>query len=311
MAGMAMGDQPKPAMSMPGMNMPGLAMTGMPSKPAPAPMQMGEGPDLNDYDFDAYLANDLTLADPEVIRTERGGRVRLRVVNAAASTSFWLDLGAAEGTVIAVDGIPIKPVTGRRFPMSEAQRLDIMVEVKPGQTLPILAQRVGDRARTGIILAAPGATVLKLSDLAETEAGGLDLSLEGRITALESLSARPVDARLRVVLTGTMSPYAWRLNGRGWTDREPLRVSQGQRVLMDIVNETQMAHPMHLHGHVFQVVGLGGKAINGAMRDVIQVLPKATVTIAFDADNPGKWLFHCHNMLHMETGMITELDYRA
>src|SRR5882724_10241458 len=68
--------------------------------------------DLNDIDYDAFLANDRTLADPEVIRTEPGGRVRLRLINAASSTQFWIDLGALAGTVVAADGHPVRPVRG-------------------------------------------------------------------------------------------------------------------------------------------------------------------------------------------------------
>ena len=310
MGGMAM---PAPASpTMPGMAaMPGMAMG--PAKPDAGGMKMGDGdkPDLNDFDFDAYLANDRTLSDPEIIRTERGGKVLLRVINAAASTSFWLDLGEIDGSVIAVDGSPVTPVAGRRFPISEAQRLDILLEVKAGSVVPIIAQRVGDRARTGIILAAPGAAIGKLSVMADQAVGGTDLSLEQRLTALEPLAARPVDVRLKIALGGTMSPYAWTINGRNWADRVPLQVTKGQRAVLDFVNETSMAHPMHLHGHAFQVIGLNGKALAGAVRDVIQVPPKGSASVAFDADNPGRWLIHCHNMLHMETGMITELVYKA
>jgi FtsP/CotA-like multicopper oxidase with cupredoxin domain len=70
-----------------------------------------------------------------------------------------------------------------------------------------------------------------------------------------------------------------------------------------------MAHPMHLHGHHFQVVTLNGVSLPGAMRDTVMVPGSGTVRVAFDADNPGRWLFHCHNLYHMETGMITEVVY--
>lgn len=120
MAGMAMPGAPASS----GSTMPGMAMgvqavlppSTAATKPAEGGMKMGDAtkPDLNDFDFDAYLANDRTLDDPEVVRTERGGRVRLRVINAAASTAFWLELGAVEGIVVAVDGEPVRPVTGRR-----------------------------------------------------------------------------------------------------------------------------------------------------------------------------------------------------
>jgi FtsP/CotA-like multicopper oxidase with cupredoxin domain len=104
--------------------------------------------DLNDVEFDAYLANDRTLADPEVIRVEPGGMQRIRVINAAASTNFWIDLGELTGALIAVDGQPVLPVTGNRFEIGIAQRIDVRFQLPPGQGgYPIFAQREGDRAR--------------------------------------------------------------------------------------------------------------------------------------------------------------------
>ena len=73
--------------------------------------------------------------------------------------------------------------------------------------------------------------------------------------------------------------------------------------------EVLVAHPMHLHGHAFQVTALGGKALAGAVRDTVLVQPLGRVRFAFDADNPGRWGFHCHNLYHRATGMITEFRY--
>jgi len=74
-------------------------------------------------------------------------------------------------------------------------------------------------------------------------------------------------------------------------------------------NKTMMTHPMHLHGHAFQVVGIDGQRFSGAVRDTVLVTPKRTVTIAFDADNPGWWFYHCHLLYHLEAGMATSLRY--
>lgn len=137
----------------------------------------------------------------------------------------------------------------------------------------------------------------------------MDLSLEQALEALSPLGLRRADVLHRIELTGNMIPYAWSIDNRNWAQRRPLRVSQGQRVVVEMVNRSPMAHPMHLHGHQFQVIGLNGKQINGAVRDTVLVPLDGTVRIAFDADNPGRWLFHCHNLLHMATGMITELAY--
>jgi FtsP/CotA-like multicopper oxidase with cupredoxin domain len=80
-------------------------------------------------------------------------------------------------------------------------------------------------------------------------------------------------------------------------------------VELDIINHTQMAHPMHLHGHHFQVVAFDGRRARGPVRDTVFVPVNGSVRIAFDADNPGRWLFHCHNLYHMAMGMMTEVVY--
>src|ERR1700726_2167315 len=128
-------------------------------------MNMGPGMamDLNDIDYDAFLANDRTLADPEVIRTEPGGRVRLRLINAASATEFWIDLGALTGTVVAADGHPVRPVRGTRLPLAIAQRLDVLIDLPGNGAYPIFAQVEGERARTGIVLAPSGAPVSRLA----------------------------------------------------------------------------------------------------------------------------------------------------
>lgn len=274
---------------------------------------MGDGMamDLNDVEYDAYLANDRTLVDPEVVRVDRGGRVRLRIINGSAATNFHIDLGAIDGTLIAVDGMPIEPVTGRRFPIAIAQRLDIRMTVPAGTALPVLALREGDRQRTGLVLATPGAAIARIADLGEGKAAPLDLSLEARLRASSPLAARPVDRTIPMVLGGDMASYAWTLNGKAHGQGAPLSVRQGERVAIAMTNPSMMAHPMHLHGHHFQVVAIDGTPLSGALRDTVLVPPGKTVTVAFDADNPGRWAFHCHHLYHMEGGMMTTLEYEG
>jgi FtsP/CotA-like multicopper oxidase with cupredoxin domain len=265
--------------------------------------------DLNDVEYDAFLANDRTLDDPEVIRTERNGRVRLRIINGASATAFWIDLGAREATVLAVDGNPVQPVTASRFPLAQAQRLDLLLEVPACTVVPVFARREGDRARTGIILAAPGADIEKYAGAAEFAESPVDLSLEQRLVAAAPLSSRPIDQQLMVMLGGAMAPYVWTLNDKTWQQRQKLEVRSGQRVALGFMNHSMMAHPMHLHGHHFQVTGINGTRIAGAMRDTVLVPPMGSVTVEFDADNPGRWLYHCHNLYHMMAGMVSELVY--
>src|ERR1700694_2416691 len=274
-------------------------------------MASGMAMDLNDIDYDAYLANDRTLADPELIRTEPGGRVRLQLINGASSTQFWIDLGSLSGTVIAADGHPVRPVRITRLPLAMAQRLDVLIDLPGNGAYPIFAQVEGKRARTGIVLAASGAPASRLAAEAGENAPPIDLSLAHRLDADTPLAPRAPDVTHRVILEGSMAPYAWSLNGEYWPNVTPLMIAKGQRVAIEMLNRTMMPHPMHLHGHAFQVVAINGAPISGAVRDTILVPPSGSVTIAFDADNPGRWALHCHNLYHMITGMMTEVRYPA
>src|SRR5258705_9493962 len=151
-----------------------------------AAMNMGSGmaTDLNDIEYDAFLANDRTFSDPGVIRIEPGGRVRLRLINGASATQFWIDLGALSGTIVAVDGHPVRPVRGTRLPLAMAQRIDVLIDLPGNGPYPIFAQVEGKRARTGIVLAVPGTPVSRIAAEAGENAPPVDLSLEHRLEAV-------------------------------------------------------------------------------------------------------------------------------
>jgi FtsP/CotA-like multicopper oxidase with cupredoxin domain len=134
---------------------------------------------------------------------------------------------------------------------------------------------------------------------------------ERQFRALVPLSSRPIDRRLVVNLEGDMAKYVWKLNGREWPNVTPLPVRRGERVEMVFVNKTMMAHPMHFHGHVFQVTEIAGQTLSGAKRDTVMVLPKQTVKVQFDADAPGVWMLHCHILYHEFGGMATTVQYEG
>src|ERR1700730_11659012 len=113
----------------------------------------------------------------------RAGGSGCGLINAASSTQFWIDLGALTGTVVAVDGHPVRPARGTRFPLAMAQRLDVLIDLSGKGTYPIVAQVEGKRARTGIVLAAFRAAVSRVVAEAEENALPVDLSLERRLEA--------------------------------------------------------------------------------------------------------------------------------
>jgi FtsP/CotA-like multicopper oxidase with cupredoxin domain len=269
--------------------------------------------DANDIEFDAYLANDRTLADPDVVRVDPGGRVRLRIINGAAATNFWIGVdGGVESELIAVDGNPIVPRPGRRFGLAMAQRIDLRLTLPEGEGAhAILAMREDAVQRTGIILATPKGEVKKVTPAQHLPTPRLDVALEGLLEAAEPLVDRPADRTLSVDLTGDMASFVWGINGKAYGEDTPLMVRQGERVELVMQNRTNMAHPMHLHGHRFQVMAIGERRSPGALRDTVLVPVGTSVTVAFDADNRGKWAFHCHNEYHMAAGMMTSVQYET
>jgi FtsP/CotA-like multicopper oxidase with cupredoxin domain len=106
-----------------------------------------------------------------------------------------------------------------------------------------------------------------------------------------------------------MMKYVWTINGAAYPNRNSLDVRAGERVQIVLTNNTTMAHPMHLHGHDFEVVEIDGHKISGPLRDTVVVPPGSKITIAFDANNIGIWAFHCHLIYHLVTGMFTVLKY--
>jgi FtsP/CotA-like multicopper oxidase with cupredoxin domain len=278
----------------------------------------GSKPDANDVNYDAYLANDRTLLDPEVVKVEKGGRVRLRIINGSSGTNFFIDLGSLTGELIATDGMLVKPVRGNRFPLAIAQRIDVIVLLpRDGDAFPILALRELAVEQTGIVLATSSAKVSRLSVTGPSPTGLLTLDLESKLTAANPLKPRPADVTGILRLQGNMSRYEWLINGIAFNVADPasekalVNVKSGQRVALKFVNETPMSHPMHLHGHTFEVVAINDRRFAGPLRDTVLVPGKTSVTVEFDANNPGLWYVHCHILWHLDAGMAALVQYEA
>jgi FtsP/CotA-like multicopper oxidase with cupredoxin domain len=262
-----------------------------------------------DVAYDAMLANDRTLDDPEILRAEKGGHIRLRIINASAATNMWIDLGSLTGALIAVDGNTVFPINASRFPLAIAQRADIRIAL-PNESgaWPVVFQSEGTPLRSGIIIHAGDAQIAKISDQGEPGAA-LDFSLEAQLHSAAQVLKEPVTHSEVVMLTGGDDGYNWGFNGKPMMHETLFSVREGERVEVMLHNMTAMAHPLHLHGHYFKVVGLSGKVIDGAVRDTVLIPAGENVTIQFDANNPGTWAFHCHHLYHMNSGMMAAVGY--
>src|ERR1700733_8455917 len=231
------------------------SMAGM-AKPAGAmastsSMTMAKGPsapDLNDVKYDAFLANFRTLADPEIVKAEPGGRLLLRIINGSSMSAFHVGLGGPGGGVIAVDGFEVEPIRGHAFPVAVAQRLDIRVSVPAGPgAYPVLAQLEGEREQTGIVLVAGGAAVSRIPDAAETPSPALTLDLERSLRAQKPFAPSKADRVHILNLTGEMAGYVLSINNVVWNkDTPPLAVAESERVELVFVTQRPMPHPTNL-----------------------------------------------------------------
>ena len=272
-----------------------------------------QGPEAEiDVKYDALLANRRTLDDPEIISVKTGESVLLRLIAASSNQNFYVDTGGLEADLLAVDGKAVQPISGNFFQLGVAQRLDLKVTIpKEGGAYPIFAQGEGTKLLCGVVLTTKGASVPKLSRSASNSTASLDNTQEKRLRAVNPLSDRSIDRSLRAVLGGSMATYVWTINGAAYPNNNSLNMKSGERVGITFTNSTSMGHPMHLHGHDFQVVEIDGERVSGALRDTLMVPPNSKLTVAFDADNPGVWPMHCHLLYHLDTGMFTVVRYEG
>ncbi len=266
------------------------------------------GGDAGDVAYPHHLINGRLPADPAVHQAKPGTRVRLRIINAGSDTAYRLTLGGHTMTITHTDGYPVEHQDVDALLLGMGERYDVLVTLADG-VFPLVALAEGKNA-TGMALVRTGSGQTPSPTVRPTELDGRLLTADQlRAADQVRLAARTPDVTHRLRLTGGMEKYDWSLNGRRFDMNQPTAapflIGQGQRVRLEFINATAMWHPMHLHGHTFQVGDTGPR------KDTVIVLPAQRVVCDFDADNPGQWLTHCHNAYHGETGMMGLVVYTA
>jgi FtsP/CotA-like multicopper oxidase with cupredoxin domain len=320
MGGMGMAAAPSPmTSSMSGMPMPGGSpsmsmstpsaspspamsnMNGMSSRPTgPNPVMSGArsallGGDAGDVRYPGYLINGRVRTAPRTFAARPGQRARIRFINAAADTAFRVALGGHRMTVTHTDGYPVTPVRAEALLIGMGERYDVQVTLGDG-VFPLTALAEGKNA-TARALVRTGFGEPPPPTVRPAELNGA-LAHYGALRAAPSarLAVRQPDVTHRLRLTGGMTRYDWGINGQAFDMDRPgaLRflMTQGQRVRVVFANATTMYHPMHIHGHTFQL-GAGGPR-----KDTAIVRPGQQLACDFDAVNPGQWMAHCHNLYH-------------
>ncbi|KHJ71772.1 MULTISPECIES: multicopper oxidase family protein [Mycobacteriales] len=308
-----------PGMSMPGMSgMPGMSsgmssgMSGM-AQPPTSGLSDGTsdnllGGDAGDVTYPLYLINGRVPESPSSFTAKPGQRIRIRIINTGADTAFRVALAGHRMTVTHTDGFPVVPTEVDALLVGMSERYDVIVTAADG-VFPLVAAAEGKNAQTRALLRT-GAGAVPDPGMRPTE-------LAGQVGTVHSFSATgevmlpqgPPDVNLTADLGGDMMSYQWTINGRMFDQMEPLTVREGQHARLTFTNMSMMWHPMHLHGHTFQVVRADGTP--GPRKDTVIVLPMQKIEVNLVADNPGYWMLHCHNGYHQDAGMMTRLDYRS
>ncbi|MFE3190233.1 multicopper oxidase family protein [Nocardia sp. NPDC059240] len=285
-------------MDMGGMDHGGMSMSGDPN----APLGSDAG-DITDYPY--YLLNGRIGTDPVTFTGRPGQRMRLRIINAASDTAFRIAVGGHRLRVTHSDGFPVQPVSTDSLLLAMGERYDAVIDLADG-VFPLVASAEGKNGQA-IALIRTGGGAAPAADVRPAELSTPPLTGD-KLVAAESvrLPARKPDRILEVALGMGKGNYVWTINGKAFPDHDMLNVSAGERIRLRFANHTMMFHPMHLHGHTYQVVNPAG---TGARKDTSIVLPMQTVEADFDANNPGQWMIHCHNAYHGEAGMMSVLSY--
>lgn len=265
------------------------------------------GGDAGDVYYPLYLLNGRPPADPESFTAKPGERVRLRIINAGADTAFRFGITNHRLTITHSDGFAVEPFAAESVVLGMGERYDALVTAGDG-VFAMIAEALGKQDSAMAILRTGSGTVPPVgTTLPQTRKPAMAADLVA--AASVSLPTKPINRTLTVELTGDMASYGWGINGKRFDIEDPLRealaISRGERVLVEFKNSTRMWHPMHLHGHTYQHPN------GGPRKDTSIVLPGQTLQVQFDADNPGRWLTHCHNLYHGEAGMMTTIAYLA
>jgi FtsP/CotA-like multicopper oxidase with cupredoxin domain len=316
------------------------------------------GMDVSDIGYDAFLANG--KRDSQLVEAQPGQRIRVRIINAAASSYFYLGFGGQNMKVIASDGMDVDPVDAKEILIGMAETYDLLVELPepknyqllatsqdgtgsasvwigkgdkvfaPVKTLPGLYEPMDHGSHGGghggghEAHSMPSSTKSEVdhsahdhgammnsmkpaSGLRMVQTLGVDELKSKDSTVLSQLSKRELN--LKLVLNGDMNRYVWHINGKAIFEDRNILIREGDLVRFELVNESMMHHPMHLHGHFFRVLNQFGDL--SPLKHTVDVPPFATRTIEFLANEPGEWMLHCHNLYHMKNGMSRVVKYES
>lgn len=287
---------------------------------------------MGDVSHGGRIGNFITVngADMARLKARSNERIRLRLVNAANARIFALEFAGLEPMVIAIDGQPVTPhrPDDGRIVIAPSMRVDLMLDMtgKPGSRTVVTdkfyrrgQQRIAEidyapkplrGSRPDWPMNLPPNPIpepdMKLAERHRIDFhGGMMAGMAVQRLGLEMPAAmNSRQGMMRMMQSGKI----WLVNGKaadGYTPEPFLKLAHNRSHIIEMVNATAWHHPIHLHGHSFRVISRNGKPTrHREWQDSVLMNPLEKVEIAFVADNPGKWMFHCHILEHQAGGMM-------
>lgn len=273
------------------------------------------GHDMSMYDL--FTINGKSGSLVEKLPVKQGEKVRIRLINAGFLT-HQIHLHGHEFKITAVDGQPLNNpgvLKDNVVAIAPGERYDIEFEANnPGQWF---IEDHGDKeAVKGMkaIIAYEGSAGGADQPNEKAQLAAVDLSRYGQAGKMNfTLDQKyTLEYTMNLNTENKNGDTVYTINGKTFPETEPIKVKKGDTVKVRLVNNSKTDdHPMHLHGHFFQVLSKNGKPLEGApvIKDTLNLKPGEEYVVAFQADNEGNWMFHCHDLHHASAGMVTEVKY--
>lgn len=272
--------------------------------------------------YNGHLLNGKSSLGQTPIVVQAGQRLRLRLVNVAATNNYIVALDGHAMTLTHSDGHRVQDVQVQAVPVAIGERQDVIIDCNNPGTWSLAVSSYQNRNVTlvrGVVRYAGQSGPLPPETYvpANLATGSLldysQLASYGP-SAVTATPTRSYTANLGMT-SGPNGPI-WTINGQAWPNVTYWPVTQGDIVQLTMTNTTMgmmHVHPMHLHGHSFRVLGTAGGSSHAPIKDTLLIdrmgRPGSSWTVQFTADNPGRWLYHCHDAMHMMNGMMTAFEY--
>jgi FtsP/CotA-like multicopper oxidase with cupredoxin domain len=241
-----------------------------------------------------------------VITAKPGAPQRWRIVNAAKSRFFYLDLDGQPFTVVGVDGgLHEKPVTTDILLITPGERVDVIVAPKGKAGVPLTVRAMLYNRGYGSVQYRSVEDVMTIEFTKDPPVTAKPVTATHAMTAPSSAGATPVDVVLTLPpMENNKSEF--RVNGVPFWKAKPFNAKLGEKQVWIVKNDSEWDHPFHLHGFFFHVLDEKGEAVRPlALKDTVNVPMKSTLRLLVDFnERPGEWMFHCHILDHAEGGLM-------